>query len=387
MVKIENIKISKIETKIVQGKFGNGKYYGYGKNKLISLVKFKTNNFLYGYGESLVGIYSPKLFEINVNYLSSFFINKTLNEAINEINKIQNNKFFFYQGLLKSIISAFEIALLSIKSKANSCSLGETINQTYFNDIFTKNTDVEVYASAGSIKSNLKELKEDVNKSIRMGINRIKIRLDTSSNYKKKIEFLEKKIDFFAVDLIANTFIKNRDQINLIKFLKFIKKKKILWVEEVLNVDDLNYFSNLNEFKKIPFSYGENFTSFIDFSNLFKIKNIDYVNLDITHCTISDLKKLINYIRVNKIKKKIIFHCWGSLININTSLEVASILSKYVHMVELPITDFSLNNFYIDSLEIKNSKLKMKNRLEEIEKFYDKIKIKNKLENNKFSFD
>jgi len=91
--------------------------------------------------------------------------------------------------------------------------------------------------------------------------------------------------------------------------------------------------------------------------------------------------------RVNKIKKKIIFHCWGSLININTSLEVASILSKYVHMVELPITDFSLNNFYIDSLEIKNSKLKMKNRLEEIEKFYDKIKIKNKLENNKFSFD
>ena len=56
-------------------------------------------------------------------------------------------------------------------------------------------------------------------------------------------------------------------------------------------------------------------------------------------------------------------------------------------MVELPITDFSLNNFYIDSLEIKDSKLKMKNRLNEIEKFYDKIKIKNKLENNKFSFD
>jgi L-alanine-DL-glutamate epimerase-like enolase superfamily enzyme len=70
------------------------------------------------------------------------------------------------------------------------------------------------------------------------------------------------------VDLIANTFIKNRDQINLIKFLRFIKKKKILWIEEALNVDDLNYFSHLDEFKKIPFSYGENFTSFIDL-NLF----------------------------------------------------------------------------------------------------------------------
>ena len=387
MDKIKNIKISKIEIKIIQGKFGNGKYYGYGKNKLISLVKFKTNNSIYGYGESLVGIYSPKLFEINVKYLSSFFINKTLEEAINEIDKIQNNKFFFYQGLLKSVLSAFEIALLSIKSKANSCSLGETINQTYFNTNFIKNTNVEVYASAGSIKSNFKDLKEDVSKSIKMGINRIKIRLDTSSNYKKKINFLEKEIDFFAVDLIANTFIKNRNQVNLIKFLKFIKQKKILWVEEALNVDDLNYFTHLNKFKKIPFSYGENFTSFIDFSNLFKIKNINYVNLDITHCTISDLKKLINHMKVNKIKKKIIFHCWGSLININTSLEIASILSRYVYMVELPITDFSLNNFYVESLKIKNSKLKMKNRLEEIEKFYDKIKIKNKLENNKFSFD
>ena len=119
MVKNKNIKISKIETRIIQGKFGNGKYYGYGKNKLISLVKFKTNNSIYGYGESLVGIYSPKLFEINVRYLSSFFINKNLDEALNEIHKIQNNKFFFYQGLLKSVISSFEIALLSIKSKAN----------------------------------------------------------------------------------------------------------------------------------------------------------------------------------------------------------------------------------------------------------------------------
>ena len=55
-------------------------------------------------------------------------------------------------------------------------------------------------------------------------------------------------------------------------------------------------------------------------------------------------------------------------------------------MVELPITDFSLNNFYINSLEIKNSKLNVENKLEFIDKFYDKIKYINS-ENNKFSFD
>ena len=55
-------------------------------------------------------------------------------------------------------------------------------------------------------------------------------------------------------------------------------------------------------------------------------------------------------------------------------------------MVELPITDFSLNNFYINSLEIKDSKLKLENKLEYIDKFYDKIKYNNS-ENNKFRFD
>ena len=90
--------------------------------------------------------------------------------------------------------------------------------------------------------------------------------------------------------------------------------------------------------------------------------------------------------KYNNIKKKIIFHCWGSAININTSLEIASILSKYTYMVELPITDFSLNNFYINSLEIKDSKLKVENKLEFIDKFYDKIKYNNS-QNNKFSFD
>ena len=91
--------------------------------------------------------------------------------------------------------------------------------------------------------------------------------------------------------------------------------------------------------------------------------------------------------KINKIKKKIIFHCWGSSININTSLEVASILSKYTLMVELPITEFSLNDFYVNSLEIKDSKLKLDNKLEFIDKFYDNIKYKNKSENNKFTFD
>ncbi len=131
MVKTKLIKIVNIKSKIIQGKFGDGRYYGYTDKKLISLVKITLNNKQFGFGESLVGIYSPKLFQVNVDYLSNFFVGKNIDEAFIELKKLQDNKFFFNQGILKSILSSLEIALISCKSKNDVCSFAETVNKIY----------------------------------------------------------------------------------------------------------------------------------------------------------------------------------------------------------------------------------------------------------------
>ena len=92
--------------------------------------------------------------------------------------------------------------------------------------------------------SNLKDIKKDVNFS-KKRIKKIKIRLNLNSDYKNKINLLKKKIKF-AVDLIANTYIKN----NILKrngFLKFIKNFNPMWIEEVINIDDLNYFKKIKD--------------------------------------------------------------------------------------------------------------------------------------------
>ena len=387
MVETKELRITHIKTKILQGKFGNGNYFGYKKNKIISLIKFETNHKIFGYGESIIGIYAPELFKKNVSYLSKFFLNKNLDDAIEEIEQIQQNKFFFYQGLIKSILSSFEIALLSIKSKINKCSLGQTINYTYFHGKEKQSKIIDIYSSAGSIKSSLNDIKKDIKKSKNLGIKKIKIRLDLSKDYKKKINLIEKEMESFAVDLIANTFKKNNNKINLIKFLNYIKNKKILWVEEPVNVNELNFFAKLSKYNKIPFSYGENFNSFIDFSNLLNIRGLNFINIDITHCTISDLKRIINHMSENKIKKKIILHCWGSIINLNASLEIASILKKYIYKVEFPITDFTLNDFFIKTKLIKNSAIYLNNNLEDIETFYENKPRFIISDRNKFKFD
>ena len=185
MVKTKLIRIKNIKSKLISGKFGDQKYYGYGDKKIISLVKITLNNGNYGYGESLVGIYSPKLFELNLNYLSKYFIGKTISEGFEELKKLQYNKFFFYQGIIKSILSAIEIALISNHSQINKCSFADSIVKTFIKSHIKKENSVEIYASAGSIKSSLKNLKKDFIKAKELKINRIKIRLDINRNYKK----------------------------------------------------------------------------------------------------------------------------------------------------------------------------------------------------------
>ena len=387
MVKKNKITIQKIETKILKGKFGDGKYFGYGDNKIISLVKITLSNKVFGFGESLVGIYSPKLFDCNVNYLSSYFLNKTINDSLLIINNLQNNKFFFYQGLIKSILAAFEIAILSNYSKLNNCPISTSIGKLLLKKKINKSKYVNVYASAGSIKSSIKDLKSDFTRAKSLNFNKIKIRLNLNTNYKKKIIFTQKFFNNFAIDLIANTYKKNNNKKKLTSFLKFIQKRRILWLEEPINVEEITNKEHLKKFKRINVSYGENFTSYYDYLSLLEKKYIKFLNIDISHCSIGDIIKLILYIRKNKVKTRIILHCWGSLINLNTSIELASIFPKEIILVEFPITKFELNDFFIEEVTIKNSKVKSSNYLEQIENNYDKKINYNQKEKDKFRFD
>ena len=137
---------------------------------------------------------------------------------------------FYYNGVLKSVLASIEISLLNLIAISRNESLGKTLNRIYFKSKSKENNYVRVYSSAGSIKSNLKDIRNDLTKSKSIGFNHIKIRVDLNKNYKSKIELIKKYNFNFAVDLIANTFEKNRNLQNLKKFLNYIKKNKPLWI-------------------------------------------------------------------------------------------------------------------------------------------------------------
>ena len=78
----QNLKINQIVSFTQKSKFGEGKYYGYSKEKFLGIIKIGTNKKIIGYGETLIGVYSPKLFKINLSYISQFIIGKNLNSCL-----------------------------------------------------------------------------------------------------------------------------------------------------------------------------------------------------------------------------------------------------------------------------------------------------------------
>ena len=387
MEQIKKIKVKSINSKILFGDFGNGKYFGYKNKKIISLVEIKLSNKLSGFGESLVGIYSPDLYKKNLEYLSKFFINKNVFECLEVSKNLQKNKFFFYSGLLKSILASIEIAIFNLIAKLKKKTFAEALNDYFFLGKRVLLNDISVYASAGSIRSTLRDLEKDLSLSEKLKIKNIKIRLNIKSEYKKKIILLKSKNFKFAVDLISNTFEDNKILI-FPKFLSFIKKFNPLWIEEILNVDKLCDFQKLKKKYNIKYSYGENFNSKFDFYNLIKFYKFNYINVDISHITITELVDIVILLEKNNFKNKILFHCWGGIINLQTSLELASLFKDQVYMTEFPIADFSLNNNFVHNVDIIDSKVNLNsiNRMK-INDIYAKDKnLINKNLINKYEF-
>lgn len=379
---IKGNQISSLEAFLCEGSFGSGKYYGYNNKKIISLVKVRTKNKTIGYGESLVGIYSPELFQINIKYLSKFFVKKNALEGLKEIKFLQKNKFFFINGIIKSLLAAIEIALIDLYSRENNLSITDALKKLYkLNSDFSP---VKLYSSAGSIKSSLKDLEHDTKKSKKFNINRIKIRIDCQEKYIPKLNLISDNINEFAVDIISNSYPKNSDPKYVESFLDNTNNFDFLWVEEPLEVEKLIYFHKLRkQFKDIKFSYGENFNSSYDFINLISSLKFNYINPDISHITIQDFLNIISFFQKKpKKNNKIILHCWGGVINLNMSLSLASLLTDQIKYVEFPIADFSLNEKFINSCKITDSKLIIDNNIVGNPNYFVKenkiIKIKKK---------
>lgn len=354
---VKSIKVISISALTQKSKFGKNKYFGYKRFKYLGIIKLLSNKKLAGYGETLVGVYSPKLFKINLEYISSFIKNKNPIEILNILKNLKKNKFFFDNGILKSIISGIEIAIIDLLAQINNQNHSEVMASILNLPAKVTVNKIPIYASAGSILSNYQDLKKDLFLSKRKGIEIIKCRMSiqNENKYKKKINLLSSDIEKFSIDLISNTYEKNNDIKKIYNFLNFIEKKKPEWIEEILQTNFLYKFIDIRKKFKLKFSYGENFNSEIDFFNLINFYSFDFINPDLSHISFYEIKRMSDiFLKKNK-SKKVIIHCWGGAINFLFSLHYALIDPNQVKYVEYPITDSNFFDKLNSYMSIKNS--------------------------------
>lgn len=376
------MEVENIELICLKGKFGDKKnYFGYKKYKSSTIIKITLKNKIIGVGETLAGVYSPKIVSIIFDFIKKNLKKKiTLKYLSDGLNKFKKNKFLFNEGIFVSVIAGIECAIFDIYNQIGKDN--KFLNYTNL----TQRKKVEVYASCGSILSTPKEILNDINNANRRNFNKVKIRINLQDkNLFTKIKIAQENIENYAIDLICNTFDQkaNFKKMNLFLEKLSIYKKKPLWIEEFLFIDDLFIFNRFK--KKFNFSYGENFNSLFSLFTLLDKFKFKYINPDISHLPISEFIKLNNYIDKTYDEKKILIHSWGGPINIYLSLILASIFNKSIYLVEYPTTYFSINKKLNDIIEIKNSKIDV-NSLP-INRGYDLISnLKNFKNISNFSF-
>jgi len=323
------MKIDKIEGYVLSSPYGDGSVFGQPKGvKSIAIVEVHVDG-LVGYGESYAGVYAPELFVHTVNFLSERVVGKKLsNELIEQLNV----PFVGGSGFMRSVIGAFDIAFMDIKSQSLSVPLYKLLSSDYEPAVIT-------YASGGSVVYTVDQIKEEVERVKRCKFDYYKLRCGHQglTNDRKRIEVALEIMDdeTVMVDFIQGT-LKNMSTEEIMYNIEVLNDYSLFWIEEIVRPHDIDLLQRVKEFSSNPIAMGEHLTNELEFRNMSPW--VDYIQPDVTQCGgYYYLSQILKYFSHTPIA----MHCWGSAISFMANLHMA--ISKNAIM-EQPLVTLRIND-------------------------------------------
>ena len=312
--------------------YGDGSVFGQPLGvKSIGLVEVHTDAGYIGIGETYSGVYSPELISPIAEFLKSIVIGQDP-FAVEDINKSLEIPFISGNGLIRSFISAIDIALWDIMGQTLNKPISKLINEK------VRNT-VKVYASGGSVVMTTDEICADVEKVINQGYVAYKMRVGAQP-WGKDLERVSRARKMLGadnelmIDAIMGTLPNSWDLQTAKSRAKDLISFRPCWLEEPLPPEDYLGYQKLNAETELSIAMGESFTGLHEFKAYISGKCANIIQPDVTHCGgFSQAIKIIAFAK--KYDIPVALHVWGSAISIMSNLHLAMAMPE-VRWLEIP---------------------------------------------------
>ena len=329
------MKITSIEGYSLSSSFGSGNELGHSQGKKsIGLVEIHTDEGVSGIGETYAGVYVPELVEPITNMLKASLIGEELKDKplpMPLIPQVGQN------GLLRSIWSAFDIAMWDVLSKAARKPLHKFINPLH------QNSEPAVYYSGGLAAWTPDQVKADIEKAKNQDHYAYKMRIGKSEWTKDLARVCVAKElmgdqDFLMVDAIQGTLSPPWTVSEAIQRAIDLEEFNITWLEEPLDPTNILGYHALINSTTVDLALGESFTNCFEYDSYSHLEGIKWVQIDVTHCggisAALDIVKDRNY--------NIALHNWGSEIGYAANNHFGTVCEDVV-WIEYPSVPLRLN--------------------------------------------
>jgi len=348
------MKITKVKPILLSAPYGANtdaelrRDYPLGKRSS-AFVVIETDEGVTGVGETLVGFFVPEIAAQLIEHLGKKLVGRDP-FAIAELQRGMRleTSFWTRSGLTKCVISALEIALYDLKGKALGVPAYELLGGA-------KIPKLRLYASGG-INKPLDDLAAEMKSYADAGFKAVKIRARELQIDKVEVSRAALGPDVKLIVDMNQSFVQQPiGFVEAMRYAKEIARHDIFFLEEPLEVDDVDGYRQMVKYAPMPISGGETFSSAAEFQRHVELGCFHVVQPDAT--TVGGIGECFEVI-LNAQARGVdaIPHVWGAApcvaANVHAAFAAGARMSEWP-MLPNPLRD----EMYIEPFEIKDGEL------------------------------
>lgn len=343
-----DVKITKVRGLALSSPYGDGKVFGQPMNvKSIGLIEISTESGLKGIGETYAGVYAPELVAPIAAFLESFVVGRTVGDD-SIIRQLTEIPFIGRNGVLRSMISAIEIAIWDLR--------GKLLDKPVYSLLGATKQKIQTYASGGSVVLSPDEIRKDVEVSLVKGFNAYKMRVgrqDWALDLQRVAvarEMLGQRL--LMVDAIMGTLRPPWDAKTATARACDLEPFELRWLEEPVYPEDISALAEVRRDSPVPIAAGEAYSGWGEYQAILNNQAVDILQFDATHSGGIDICRSLAK-ECGRRRLDAAVHVWGSAVAISANAHLALACSE-ISILEIPMIPLDITeHMWVEAPQLK----------------------------------